>query len=69
MKNPERYAYWRGYNDYQTYRKLLLLHPRWASDSRGLTSWWPVEGHEDAYRMGWETARHQAQENGAALLT
>jgi hypothetical protein len=28
-----------------------------------------VEGHEDAYRMGWETARHEAQENEAALLT
>lgn len=63
----ERRAFRRGYKDCQTYRMLRRLHPRWASNSRGPTSWWPTEGHEDAYRMGWETAARNAQEEESRL--
>jgi hypothetical protein len=67
MEDLEHRAFRRGYQDYQTYRKLLQLHPRWATNSRGPTPWWPSEGHEEAYRMGWETARYEGQEEKTAL--
>jgi hypothetical protein len=43
-----------------------MLQPDWATNSRGPTSWWPSEGHEDAYRMGWETAAHDEHQKESA---
>ena len=50
VEDIDRKAFRRGFKDYQTYAKQR---------EAGLHSpiWRPVEGHEEAYAAGWETAR------------
>lgn len=68
MEDPERHAFWRGYKDCQTYLMRRDLRLRKACDSGAAPiPWWPSEGYEDAYSLGWETAMHRWREQEAAV--
>jgi hypothetical protein len=65
MEDLELRAFRRGYKDCQIYL-TRRGRPSRSPDSRRPTPWWPPEGHEEAYSLGWETARQRRREKGSA---
>lgn len=57
MIDKERKAFWRGYKDYRTYIEQKRLGMLQAFNSLYAPPFRPPEGHEEAYRAGWETAK------------
>lgn len=59
MVDLDRRAFRLGYRDFLIYDEQRRLGIARLFDSRYALPWRPPEGHEEAYRAGWETARHR----------
>ncbi len=56
MEDIDRKAFRRGFKDYQTYARQRGAGLPQAFMSLYSPIWRPLEGHEEAYAAGWETA-------------
>jgi hypothetical protein len=60
MPNKEKEAYWKGYSDSMKHAEHTSIYDAvWELAFK--SCWQPAEGHEEAYKAGWDAANRDRQ--------